>query len=107
MASRIYVNTFGEKGERSFSTVDGYHFQVMQALTERGYTPVEGSHLDKGETWVGEDGGYIVHAKLAKGGKAIFFMTQTEETARKVTEALKLSIPGIFLEEPVKIGVPE
>jgi hypothetical protein len=29
MAARIYVNTFGAKGERSFSTTEDYHFQVM------------------------------------------------------------------------------
>ena len=75
MAARIYVNTFGAKGERSFSTVEDYHFQVMQALTERGYIPVEGGVLAKGESWVGEDGGFVVHAKLKKGGKAVFFMS--------------------------------
>lgn len=107
MAARIYVNTFGAKGERSFSAIEDYHFQVMQALTERGYIPVEGGVLAKGESWVSEDGGFVVHAKLGKGGKAVFFMTQTEETAKKVVEAVRLSIPGIGLEEPIRISVPE
>jgi hypothetical protein len=34
-------------------------------------------------------------------------MTQTEETAKKVVEAVRLSIPGIGLEEPIRISVPE
>jgi len=106
MGSRIYVNTFGSKSERSFSTNENYHYQVMQALTERGYSPVQGSALNEG-TWVGEDGGYIVYAKLAKGGKAVFFMAQTQETAKKVSEAVKMSIVGIHLDEPVKVEAPE
>lgn len=107
MAGMIYVNTFGTDGERSFSTVRDYHFQVMQALTERGYARVEGATLNKTQTWMGQEGGYIVHAKLAKGGKAVFFMAQTQETAEKVIEAVRLSIPGINLEGPVKVSAPE
>lgn len=107
MAGLIYVNTFGSNRERSFSTVRNYHYQVMQALSERGYASVEGGTLDGDSSWLGESGGYVVHAKLAEGGKAVFFMAQTEETVKKIIEAVQLSIPGINLEEPVKISAPE
>lgn len=107
MAGTIYVNTFGVNEERSFASTRDYHFQVMNALTERGYADVKGTTLEEGQSWIGEDGGYVVHAKLAKGGKAVFFMAQTEETVEKITEAVKLSIPGISLEPPVKISAPE
>ena len=107
MAGELFVNTFGPNDDQSFSSNLKYHYQVMNALTERGYTKVEGGKLSEGESWIGDDGGYVVHAKLEKGGKAIFFMTRTRGAADKVIEALKLSIVGIHLDEPIKVSVPE
>lgn len=107
MAVTVYVNTFGEDGERSFTTARDYHLQVMTALTQRGYAKVVGSLLEEGQSWMSPEGGYVIHAKLAKGGKAVFFMTQTEATADKVFEAVTLSIPGIHLEAPVPVLAPE
>lgn len=101
----MYVITFGEDDQKIFSTKDNYHYDIMQALTERGYAKIQGGSL-KGESWIGKDGGYVVHADLAKGGKAIYFMTRDLMTASKVSEAVRLSKPGVSLHEPVKISSP-
>jgi hypothetical protein len=106
VAGRVYVNTFGENDSKVFSTQENYHFQIMQALTERGYAKVQGGVLKGDEAWMGPEGGFIVHASLAKGGKAVFFMTRDQDTADRVIEALKISIVGITLHEPVKIDQP-
>jgi hypothetical protein len=106
MAFVAYRNTFGKDGKVVFSSKDNYHYQIMQALKERGYTDVEGDILKEG-SWLGEDGGYIVHASLKEGGKAVFFMAQDAETADLVTEAVKLSIPGIVLHDKIKVDPPQ
>lgn len=108
MAGTVYRNTFGEDGLVVFSTKQVYHAQIMQALTERGYASVKGDILNlKGETWLGEDGGYIVHASLKDGGKTIFLMTRDAKTADRVIEAVKLSVPGIALHEKIKVEPPQ
>ena len=106
MAGTIYRNTFGEDNREVYATQRDYHFQIMQALTERGYAKVEGGNL-RGKGWMGEGGGFVVHASLKEGGKAVFFMTRDAETADKVTEAIKLSVPGIALHEKIKVSAPE
>lgn len=103
--SSIYRNTFGSEGLAVYTYKDNYHFQVMRALIERGYAEVEGGTL-RDASWMGPDGGYVVHATLKDGGKAIFFMARTMEVIEKVTEAVKLSTPGIALHEPVKVERP-
>lgn len=107
MAGRVYVNTFGENDSKVFSTQENYHYQIMQALTERGYAKVEGGVLKGEEKWMGPEGGFIVHASLAKGGKAVFFMARDKATVDRVTEALRLSIPGITLHPAEPVSVPE
>lgn len=79
----------------------------MQALTERGYAKVQGSILKDEERWMGPEGGFIVHVSLAKGGKAVFFMTRDEATADRVAESLKLSVPGIALHPATLVDAPE
>lgn len=106
MASTVYRNTFGEDKKVVFSTKDNYHYQIMQALTERGYSPVTGDALKGDESWIGEDGGYLTHASLKDGGRAVFFMTRDKETADRVIEALKISIVGITLHDPIKVDRP-
>lgn len=107
MAGRVYVNTFGENDSKVFSTQENYHYQIMQALTERGYAKVQGSILKGEERRMGPEGGFIVHVSLAKGGKAVFFMTQDEATADRVAESLKLSVPGIALHPATLVDAPE
>lgn len=104
--SSVFRNTFGSEGLEVYTYKDNYHFLVMRALIERGYADVQGSTL-RDDSWMASDGGYIVHATLEKGGKAILFMARTMEVIEKVTEALKLSTPGIALHEPVKVTRPE
>lgn len=53
MAGRVYVNTFGENDSKVFSTQENYHYQIMQALTERGYAKVQGGVLKGEEKWMG------------------------------------------------------
>lgn len=107
VAGRVYVNTFGENDSKVFSTQENYHYQIMQSLTERGYAKVQGSVLKDEEKWMGPEGGFIVHVSLAKGGKAVFFMTRDEVTADRVAEALKLSVPGIALHPATPVDAPE
>lgn len=107
MAGHVYVNTFGENDSKVFSTQENYHYQIMQSLTERGYAKVQGGVLKNEEKWMGPEGGFIVHVSLAKGGKAVFFMTRDEDTADRVAEALKLSVPGIALHPATPVDAPE
>lgn len=102
----VYRNTFGADRLEVFTYYQNYHFQIMRALTERGYSDVKGDTAP-GNAWMDEEGGYIVHASLEKGGKAVFFMASTMTAIDKVIEALRLSIPGITLHQPVKVDRPE
>lgn len=108
MAARIYVNTFGKDEYKVFSLKDNYHAQIHQALTERGYTQIVGSTLEEEEGgWMGKNGGYVVHAHLKGGGKAVYFMARDLATASKAMEAIRLSNPTIVMDDPQEVSLPE
>lgn len=107
MAGTVYRNTFGNEGRVVFSTQRNHHFQIMRALTERGYARVDGDTLKDQEGWLDGNEGWLVHVNLEGGGKGVFFMTQDADTSDRVTEALKKSFPGIELHPKEKVSSPE